>query len=134
MKSDGAGANVHRDFEFIRLTADGQLDPTFGNGGKTTVDVGGYAFPRQTAIQQDGKIVASGYVDTVASDPVEPFTLGVVIRLNANGTLDTTFNGTGIVRADLLGQNTEFYDIAMQGSSVLTTGYGRSPADARGIT
>lgn len=142
VKRDGVGADVHRDFEFLRLTANGQLDPGFGTAGKLTVDVGGYAFPRQNVVQafprqnvvqSNGKILASGYVDTVGASPTEPLTFGTVIRINPDGTLDNSFNGTGIAKVNLMNQLTEFYDIALQGSDILVTGYGQTPNDPKGI-
>ena len=44
--------------------ADGQLDPTFGSGGKTTSAFqGGYDIARATTLQPDGKIVVAGSAD-----------------------------------------------------------------------
>src|SRR5438552_2104130 len=69
----------------------GDLDPTFGIGGKVTTAVGtsdeaAYAL----AIQADGKLVAAGETD-VGSNNYD-FAL---VRYNANGALDPTF-GTGV--------------------------------------
>ncbi|MFO0846310.1 MAG: hypothetical protein U0797_28700 [Gemmataceae bacterium] len=79
-------------FLLRRYTAAGALDPTFGTNGSVTT---GFA-KKQTdeiaaiAIQPwDQKIIAVGYVN-------DNRTWGVV-RYNTNGTLDTTFNGTGKV-------------------------------------
>ncbi len=49
------------DFALARLDADGNLDSTFGNGGKVTVDFqGGLDFGASIAIQKNGKIVMAG--------------------------------------------------------------------------
>ena len=81
-----AGGNG-ADFAIARLNSDGSLDTTF-NGGTKTVSIsgGGVDSATSVAIQADGKIVVAG--ETPSSF--------AVIRLNpADGSLDTTFNGTG---------------------------------------
>ncbi len=73
-------------------SSNGSLDVTFGTGGIVTTDVGGGNNPGQAvAIQADGKIVVGGYSRIGANDD---FT---VARYNPNGTLDTSFDGDGIV-------------------------------------
>ncbi len=42
---------------------DGNLDPSFGAGGKVTTDFGASGFGRALAIQADGKLVAAGKAD-----------------------------------------------------------------------
>ncbi|MFH8738423.1 calcium-binding protein [Streptomyces sp. NPDC017964] len=82
-----------------RYNADGTPDTSFGGGdGKVTTDPapeslqeGGDA--RALALQPDGKIVVGGQVGTTRFD-------FVLLRYNANGTLDTTFSGDGIERTD----------------------------------
>jgi len=79
----------------FRDNADGSLDTTFGTHGYTSVaaPTGYYqAFGYRLAIQKDGKIVVGGVLTEsyVASDHY------CIFRFNANGGLDTTFNGSGI--------------------------------------
>lgn len=86
--SHGRNAN----YLVVRLLANGTLDPDFGTGGVANIPVGdGNDFAWAVAIQPDGKIVVGGDsaqgLDTDFS----------VIRLNPNGTLDTTFSGDGKV-------------------------------------
>jgi uncharacterized delta-60 repeat protein len=71
------------------LAQAGQLDSTFGTGGIFTTN---YTGPDDTmdtavAIQSDGKIVVGG------SNPGGP----VLMRLNTNGTLDSSFGTGGVV-------------------------------------
>lgn len=78
------------EFALARFNADGTPDQTFGTGGKVTTYLG-LNDPVQVqaiAVQPDGKIIAGGWA-------YSDFT---VVRYNANGSLDTSFNGTGIVR------------------------------------
>ena len=73
---------------FARYTPDGFPDTTFGAGtGLVTVPYGRlYGWSDAVALQADGKIVAAGSYG---------FYHLAVIRLNPDGSLDTTFNGTG---------------------------------------
>lgn len=79
------------DFACARYNNDGTLDTTFGSGGKMTYDlqVGSDDKAYGMGIQLDGKIVLAGYSDN-GSDKA-----GAVIRINADGTLDTTFGSGG---------------------------------------
>jgi uncharacterized delta-60 repeat protein len=71
----------------VRTTSAGALDPTFGIGGKYVFDKGSGGIARSMALQSDGKIVVGGEVSGKF----------LVIRLTANGTLDTGFGASGIV-------------------------------------
>lgn len=67
-----------------RLNADGSVDTTFGNG----LDVANSRFPevRDIVIQPDGRILIGG-----GFTAVNGVARGAIARLNADGTLDTTF-------------------------------------------
>jgi uncharacterized delta-60 repeat protein len=74
------------------LAAAGDLDRQFGGDGRVTTDLdslneGALA----VAIQPDGKIVVVG----ITGDP-NLVTSGVLVRYDATGTLDPTFDGDGI--------------------------------------
>ncbi|WP_037624563.1 DUF11 domain-containing protein [Streptomyces aureus] len=82
----------------LRLTSDGTPDPTFGGDGSVTANPAGQTLQeggdgRALALQPDGKIVVGGEVGTTAFD----FAL---MRFNTDGSVDTTFDGDGIVRTD----------------------------------
>ena len=94
------------DFAIARYTADGNLDPTFGNGGKVetnfgSVDEGGFVRDseddaRAVAIQRNGKIVVAGASD-VSGRYGEKFCCVrdfALVRYNPDGSLDQSF-GTG---------------------------------------
>jgi len=74
----------------VRLNADGTLDTLFGGTGKVTTSIGTTDGAFAMALQSDGKIVLGGFSGTSSS--VYDFALA---RYNADGSLDTTFNGTG---------------------------------------
>ncbi len=74
-----------------RLNRDGSLDTTFNRTGSVTIQTGNDDIPRAVALQPDGKIlVGGGWSGNHGSGG------GLVARLNANGTLDTTFGSKGL--------------------------------------
>jgi trimeric autotransporter adhesin len=78
------------DFSFARYLPSGSLDTTFGSNGKTFVPIGSSDDGAYGLVQQpDGKIVAAGLSSNGTDNDM------AVVRLNYNGTLDTTFNGNG---------------------------------------
>jgi uncharacterized delta-60 repeat protein len=79
-------------------TAAGAVDTCFGTGGKVTTDItGDRDYSRALALQSDGKIVVAGISGYSATAGNADFT---VVRYNTNGSLDTSFDGDGIVRTD----------------------------------
>ena len=87
------------DLLFLRFTADGLLDTSFGNAGVSTLDISGQEDGLRDAVSMtDGGIVVVGAIDNPASSSAsDPF----VLRLTADGILDPTFgtNGVSIVSA-----------------------------------
>jgi uncharacterized delta-60 repeat protein len=81
------GGGPASSFCVVRLrSANGTLDPTFGSGGKRVVDFGSDdESVHGAALQSDGKIVLAG------DSRLQP----AVVRLKANGALDTSFDGDG---------------------------------------
>ena len=77
--------------------ASGDLDPTFGVGGKVTTDfASGSDFASGVALQSDGKLVAAGTTEP----PGGVGTDLAVARYNADGSLDPSFGGDGRVTTD----------------------------------
>lgn len=80
-----------------RYNANGTLDATFGTGGKADMAVNGSAFNQgfALALQGDGKYVVAGVTTAYQGGNYDSDIL--VVRFNANGTLDRTFDKDGIV-------------------------------------
>lgn len=76
------------DYLAARYNADGTLDTTFSGDGIFLLNNSNSDNLNAVAIQADGKIVAVGQSNSSSE--------AYVIRLNSNGTLDTTFSGDGI--------------------------------------
>jgi len=84
-------------FTMARYNTNGSLDATFGTGGKvnTNLDSQEIVISRLT-VQTDDKIITGGAI-LGATDTNLNGTTFILTRVNTNGTLDTTFNSTGIV-------------------------------------
>jgi uncharacterized delta-60 repeat protein len=114
LQNDGrivvGGATDVPGLALMRLLPDGRLDTSFGTAGRATADVGGYADTAGLAIQPGGKIVAVGRASPPGSFEPGDF---AVARFNANGSLDSSFAGSGRVRTDF-GGNEDALDVALQ--------------------
>lgn len=89
------GPNVA--FTVARFTTGGTLDTSFGSAGKQVTRVGNDDdILRSLAIQADGRIVAAG--SSANPVPVGNNRDFAAVRYNVDGSLDTTFNGTGIAK------------------------------------
>ena len=80
--------------------AAGDLDPSFGNGGKVTTNFSRFDLCNDIALQADGKILAAGASISFDLDP--DFLL---VRYNTDGSVDTTFGSGGKVATDFPGQS-----------------------------
>lgn len=133
------GASGAHDFGAMRLNANGQVDPTFGDAGVRVV-----AFDRNQApatdddlltglaIQSDGKILLMG---TATGDSANDHDFAVA-RLTADGALDTSFGNAGkaIVAFNLNPQGSNYdvgvrIDATSDGRSLLA-GYAQTSASA----
>ena len=101
-------ANYH-DFAVIRYLNDGSLDTTFDGDGIAIASVSNANdWTRAMAIQADGRIVVAG---SARSGPNDDFAL---VRFNADGSLDATFNGDGKVTTPVLASHDDGNSVAIQ--------------------
>lgn len=126
LQSDGkivlagyASNGSNNDFAVIRYNSDGTLDIGFDSDGRvmTAVGSGGDAV-YDVVIQPDGKIVAAGVSHNGTNYDI------AVVRYNSNGTLDTGFDGDGIVITPI-GSGDEYgYGVALQqDGKIVVAGY-----------
>jgi uncharacterized delta-60 repeat protein len=107
------------DFALARYDSLGNLDPSFGVGGKVTTDFFGEAdFARAVALQNDGKIVVSG-ISSQSSAEGANFALA---RYNGNGSLDTSFGVGGKVSTDFSSSGDNAYAMALQSDGKIILG------------
>ncbi len=99
------------DFGLARYTTNGDLDDSFGDGGKVIVSVRDNDQGRRVVIQPDGKIVIAGSVCVGALDDHCYFGAA---RLNPCGALDTSFGDGGKVVTDVGIGGGLVFDIALQ--------------------
>jgi uncharacterized delta-60 repeat protein len=106
------------DFAIARYNKNGTLDQTFGSGGRVTVDfVGGIDLATCVTFQGD-KILVGGYTSPDGGLNFEVAN----VRLNKNGTPDTTFGVQGQV-VDGYGDGYDFVNgIAVDGDKIAVAG------------
>jgi uncharacterized delta-60 repeat protein len=99
--------------------AAGDLDPSFGAGGKVITDFAGLADSVQSlAVQSDGKIIAAGYAQMSNSN----FDFALA-RYNTDGHLDPAFGSGGKVTTDFFGHADFAYAVAIQSDGrIIATG------------
>lgn len=76
----------------VRFESDGTVDTGFGAGGQALVAAHARAFANAVVVQPDGKIVIVGGAQEWRSNVVNTQRT-LVARLNADGSLDTSFGG-----------------------------------------
>lgn len=141
-KADGARSDTDR--VVVRLNQDGTLDTTFNKTGISTLAIATLNDnARAGVIQEDGKIVTSGYMSAPTGVGTQSANVIVLLRLNDDGTPDTSFGSKGIVVSapfkPSAGEDppktewgmVEAYGVAIQNGKYVTTGYGRSAPSGR---
>ena len=118
-RNSGEGVAVQADGKLVvvggigvaRYNTDGSLDTTFGTGGRVTVGIiGGGTGLYAVAVQSDGKVVAAGGASNAGTR--QDFCL---MRLNGDGSLDTTFGAGGEVTTDVGSGDDDFgHAVAIQ--------------------
>ena len=96
-----SNANGSLDFAIVKLQPNGSLDTSFGNAGIALIDISGNSDDAAFALQLDGlgNIYVGGVSDANGSfDGVGDCT---VVKLQPNGSLDTSFGNAGIALIDI---------------------------------
>jgi uncharacterized delta-60 repeat protein len=110
------------DFVVVGLTSDGKVDSGFGvdGNGMVVVDYNRRSDnPRNIVVQDDAKIVTSGY------SVQAPLTQPVIIRLMPDGKLDQSWRENGVATTTVLPGVTEAYNITRHNGGYVAAGYGR---------
>ncbi len=112
IQSDGKiilAGNNGSDYVLTRIFDSGGVDLSFGIAGRVITNFGSYYDTGQgVVIQSDGKIVIAGYY---GDGPDNNFGLA---RYHTDGSLDTTFGGTGMVVTDFANIFDQANAIALQ--------------------
>lgn len=116
---------VGDDFAVLRYLANGTPDSTFGDAGVVFTDFSSLDQVRGLVLLPDGRIVAAGYTAAATGDMA-------FARYNADGTLDTTFGGTGKVTVDLRGTTDQARGLALLPTGkLIAAGTSRDPVASR---
>jgi len=126
LQSDGkivaagySGSSTNGDFATFRFNLDGSLDNKFGTNGIVTTSFSNSSYAHSIAVQNDGKIVVTGYADVGILDA--DF---ATIRFNSDGTLDNTFGTNGIITTPIGTSANEAYSVAIQNDGkIIVAGY-----------
>mgnify|MGYP001132845754 CR=1 FL=1 len=115
----GYTENNSDDIVVVRYNSDGSLDTTFSEDGIQTTDLGARDDTGNAIkVQPDGKIVVAGSTGSASAQNY------ALVRYNADGSLDTTFSGDGLVSTDFAGGTDRGYALALQGDGKLfVSGY-----------
>ena len=103
----------------VRLNADGTVDTTYGAAGVATIDMGsgGYGAVEGLAVQPNGEIVAALSTSGRSFD---------VALVEANGVLDPSFGGSGLVSTSISSsdgfQLDSCYDVAVEANGEIVVG------------
>jgi uncharacterized delta-60 repeat protein len=111
------------DIIVVRLNSDGSIDQSFGNNGRFIYD-GGHGSDQAFAIvEQDSKLIIGGYV-TNKIRPSWAYSSYSLIRLTADGVLDTTFGNNGHAEFPNVGEWQEIKDLLIDDSgNIVVCGY-----------
>ncbi|MBK9425836.1 MAG: T9SS type A sorting domain-containing protein [Bacteroidetes bacterium] len=108
-------------YMIARYDSAGALDTTFGQGGVTLIPKSGFIGLYDCKVQPDGKIVACGNFDDTGGGSNHDF---VILRLNDNGTPDSTFAGDGVLEVPVSNDRDILQSIILQpDGKIMVAGY-----------
>jgi uncharacterized delta-60 repeat protein len=124
----GVDTSIYFGFGLARYDTNGNLDATFGTGGKVVTSIqppGADDEVRALALQADSKIVAAGFsIDAVTGTP--KFALA---RYDKSGQLDATFGTAGKLVTSFFGVEDEARALAIQADQkIVAAGYATNAA------
>jgi uncharacterized delta-60 repeat protein len=113
-------SQVNTNIAIVRYKANGDLDSTFGTGGKILADFSSRG--EAGVLQPDGKIVVAGQM--TGPDATGDFGL---VRYEANGSPDASFDGDGKVATDFASGFDWAFAVALQSDGkIVVAGSSRS--------
>ncbi|MEO6334887.1 MAG: hypothetical protein ABIO91_07895, partial [Pyrinomonadaceae bacterium] len=110
-------------YAIVRYNSNGSLDTTFDTDGIVIPPIPGNAITDSLSLQSDGKIVVAHNTYNGSAYIL------AVLRYNTDGTLDSTFDGDGIVTATV-GTNVEEASLAIQTDGKLVVACSSYTSDA----
>jgi uncharacterized delta-60 repeat protein len=132
----GTGTRADTDRVVVRLTATGAVDTSFATEGVYTLNIANLNDnARNGQVLADGKILAAGYTSQPTGVGTQAANSVVLLRLNSDGTPDTTFGVGGVENHNPFVPDEPFTTLwgfveayaarAQSSGAYVTTGYGR---------
>jgi uncharacterized delta-60 repeat protein len=91
LAGDGYDTSFNWTIASLRFLPDGQFDTTYNHTGFKHVYLPGLTYARSMKLQPDGKIIIGGSAGNS----------GFILRMNVNGSIDTTYGNMGVLEAPL---------------------------------
>lgn len=122
------GQGYVKDLNVMRFDEHGRLDTGFSGDGMASFDLGS---PEEAGLsvvlQADGKLVVAGYTHSPLTPSPTPYGAFSVVRLKADGRLDTGFGSAGMVSIDFGPRPDGANDLVVQGDGkILVAGYSQT--------
>lgn len=106
-------ANTFQQMVILRLNPNGMLDPSFGTNGMVMIDAfDNYSIAVGIDLQPDGKIILLGSVDFSPPNKV------LLMRLNADGSFDSSFGNNGSVLTSVDCEDLRPFDVVLHESDI----------------
>jgi uncharacterized delta-60 repeat protein len=107
------------DIGLMKFDSTGALVTSFGNQGRVRINLGQYEHGN-SIVEHNGKYIIAGFTGpTLLGD-------GLVIRVNGDGTLDSTFGANGVVTVDAGGTADGFYGVRIGADGMIYTAGSRN--------
>jgi trimeric autotransporter adhesin len=107
-----------RELAVVKYLENGSLDPSFGTGGKFTLDLGDNLSVRRMEINASNEIFIAGSAQELGSDDVK----GIVVKMTNAGALASSFGTSGVLRYGNAVKNTIFNDIKLESTNLILVG------------
>jgi uncharacterized delta-60 repeat protein len=108
--------NTNENLALVRYNSNGTLDNTLGGSGIVITDLGKNEVGNDLAIQANGKIIVAGKSYSSTSSDF------LLVRYNADGTLDSSFGNSGKAILDLGGSDSAEGILLQPDNKVLAVG------------
>jgi len=131
-KFDANGDRLDNDIVVSRFLENGQLDTSFGSAGtgEVLLDLVGRNENAFTIdLQSDGKIVVGGEIFTAGIDS-QFDRAAFVLRLDANGVLDTTFGDNGITQIDTTNAGEVIHELVIRDDDTIVAAGAKGTSSA----